>query len=140
MGKEPGRSTYPDAPNLLYRREMTSDQPYIPFSQRMGLAPIPPQLKLGEVSTELRRLLDYYVGLEIDRETRSGYESSYFDDSWQRVAMDLHVVFFEQNASTFKNDPYKLKRELELCFRGEELAQCSISLNSSSVTRSVAMN
>jgi hypothetical protein len=119
---------------------MTSDQPYIPFSQRMGLAPIPPQLKLGEVSTELRRLLDYYVGLEIDRETRSGYESSYFDDSWQRVAMDLHVVFFEQNASTFKNDPYKLKRELELCFRGEELAQCSISLNSSSVTRSVAMN
>lgn len=93
---------------------MTSDQPYIPFSQRTGLEPIPPQLKVGEVSAELRRLLDYYIGLEIDRETRSGYEYSYFDDDWGRVAMDLHVLFLKQDASTYKNSPYELKQMLKV--------------------------
>jgi hypothetical protein len=73
---------------------MASDQTYIPFSQRTGLEVIPPQLKLGEVSAELRRLLDYYVGLEIDRETVSGYEYTYFMDNWARVTKDLHVLFF----------------------------------------------
>ena len=39
-----------------YNRRMASDpKPYVPFSQRTGLEPIPPQLKLGEVSAELRR-------------------------------------------------------------------------------------
>jgi hypothetical protein len=58
---------------------MTSDQPYIPFSQRTGLEPIPPQLTLGEVSAELRRLLDYYISLEIDRSTKLGTTHVYFD-------------------------------------------------------------
>ena len=48
--------------------QVMSSKPYVPFSQRTGLEPIPPQLKLGEVSAELRRLLFYYIGLEIGRE------------------------------------------------------------------------
>jgi hypothetical protein len=93
---------------------MTSDQGYIPFSQRTGLEPIPPQLQLGEVSPELRRLLDYYIGLEIDRESRSGYERSYFPEKWDRVAMDFHVLFLMQDASTYKNSPYDLKELLKV--------------------------
>jgi len=41
---------------------MTTDQERkLPFSQRTGLVAVLPQLELGEVSTELRRLLWYAV-------------------------------------------------------------------------------
>ena len=92
---------------------MVSKGTYIPFSQRTGHAPIPTQLKLGEVSNGLRRLLDYCIDLEIDREKRSGYEGAYFDGRWKRVAQDLHVQFFGASASTYKNCPYELRKHLE---------------------------
>lgn len=76
-------------------------KPYVTFSQRTGLEPIPPQLKLGEVSPELRRLIDYYLGLEISRNSHFGYEGRYFAKGWHRVATDLHVIHFGQPAETF---------------------------------------
>ena len=82
---------------------MASDsKSYMPFSQRAGLKPIPPQLKLGEASPELRRLLYYYIHLEMGRGTAySPYSSAVFNDEWKRVAMDLHVLFFKQPADNF---------------------------------------
>ncbi len=81
---------------------MTSDsKPYVPFAQRAGLEPIPPQLKLGEVSPELRRLLDYYISLEIDRESHVPHRCRVFRDKWRRVAMDMHVLLFKQPVDTF---------------------------------------
>jgi hypothetical protein len=84
--------------------------PYLPFSQRAGLEPIPPQLKLGEVSAELRRLLDYYINLEIDRKIRIGYAA--FGDEWKRVAMDLHVLFFKHAVGTFDPKPCRTREHL----------------------------
>lgn len=95
---------------------MASDESYVPFSQRTGLATPPPQLKLGEVSSELRRLLDYYVGLEIGREERSGYERSYFDTSWDRVAMDFHVLFLGREIDSYTNSPYDFRQNLRVIF------------------------
>jgi hypothetical protein len=89
------------------------EREFLPFSQRMGLAPVPPQLKIGEVSDELRRLLFYRINSEIEREERFSYESFYFRNEWKKVAEDLHVVFFGNRASTFKNDPHSLKKRLE---------------------------
>lgn len=66
-------------------------KPYIPFSQRTRLTPIPPQLKLGEVSDELRRLIEYSIILEITRAVRSGYGSIILRSEWGRVGTDLHV-------------------------------------------------
>jgi hypothetical protein len=88
-------------------------RPYIPFSQRTGLVPIPPQLKLGEVSVELRRLFDYYIGLEVDRVTRQGIASLFFDTSWVRVAQDFHVLLLNQDPDTFRNSPYDFKQMLK---------------------------
>ena len=85
---------------------------YLPFSQRTGLVPIPPQLKLGEVSAELRRLLDYYIGLEIERESRNWYESPTFSETWRRVAMDMHVLLFKEAASTFSPHPHRKRADL----------------------------
>lgn len=91
---------------------MKSEQGYIPFSQRSGLEPTPPQLQLGEVSDDLRRLIHYYLGLEIDRESSSGYDRTYFHGKWDRVATDFHVVFLKQDAESYENSPYDLKKTL----------------------------
>lgn len=85
---------------------------YMPFSQRAGLDPIPPQLKLGEVSAELRRLLHYYISLEIGRESYTSYDYAVFKDGWKRVAMDMHVLFFGLSADSFENGAYRTARRL----------------------------
>ncbi len=93
---------------------MASDSnPYVPFSQRTGLEPIPPQLKLGEVSADLRRWLYYYVSLEIDRESDVPFDHAVFNDEWMRVATDLHVLFFKLSTDTFDYSTYKNKQRLD---------------------------
>lgn len=100
---------------------MSSEDTYIPFSQRTGLAPRPPQLGLGEVSSELRRLLYYYLDLEIEREEYFGVESSYFDGGWLRVAKDFHVLFFRKPSNTFSNSPYEVRQVLDRFIRNAEI-------------------
>jgi hypothetical protein len=93
---------------------MTGDAtPYVPFSQRTGLEPIPPQLKLGEASGELRNLLNYALSLEIDRESYAPYTSAIFKDEWKRVAMDIHVRFFGNTIDTFNHGAYENEKSYE---------------------------
>lgn len=92
---------------------MPIDRPYVPFSQREGLVQLPTQLKLGQVSAELRRLIDYYIGLEIEREESFGVSGGYFDGSWKRLAKDFHVLFLKKNATTYKNSSYDFRRLVE---------------------------
>lgn len=91
--------------------------PYVPFSERTGLEPIPPQLKLGEVSGELRRLLYYYISLEIDRKSYVPYNSAVFKKEWKRVAMDLHVLFFKQPPDKFDYGAYDNQQRLNVCIQ-----------------------
>lgn len=83
------------------------------FSERNGLVDIPPQLKLGEVSSELKRLFDYHIGSEVERVRRYGPGGSYFDRAWRIVAMDLHVRFFKEPRSSFRDDPSALMKKIE---------------------------
>jgi AbiJ N-terminal domain 4 len=105
---------------------MASDsKPYVPFSQRTGLEAIPPQLKLGEVSAELRRLLYYYISLEFDRES---YVPPYadlrvFTDKWRRVAMDLHVLFLSQPIDKFNYRPYENKQHLHVVVQSANIGR-----------------
>jgi hypothetical protein len=103
---------------------MASDsKPYIPFSQRTGLEPIPPQLKLGDVSAELRRLLYYYISLEIDRESYAPYSSAIFREKWRRVAMDLHVLFFKQPPDKFNYGAYENQQSLNVFIQRANIGQ-----------------
>lgn len=95
----------------------TESESYLPFSQRTGLAPVPPQLELGEVSPELRRLLDYFVSLEIRRESVSGWDHRYFQSKWERVAMDFHVRFLGQPVGRFENDATMLGAQIGRAIR-----------------------
>lgn len=90
----------------------SNSKPYVPFSQRTGLAPTPPQLRLGEVSADLRRVIIYLVSREMEHATRHTGYSYVFKPGWDRVATDLHVRFFKRSYEGFKQQPDLLKKEL----------------------------
>ena len=103
---------------------MTSDsKPHVPFSQRTGLEPIPPQLKLGEVSAELRRLLYYYISLEIGRVSYTPFDTAVFEAEWRRVAMDLHVLFFKQSADNFDYSAYRNQQHLNVFIQRAKIGE-----------------
>jgi hypothetical protein len=118
---------------------MTKDRQNLTFSQRNGLEPLPPQLKLGEVSDELRRLLDYYINLESDRHTHHGYEGSYFDPGWERATKDLHVIFLGTIRAATKTDLISGVKLLVTLYDPKILANFSILLNSLLVIQSAAV-
>ncbi len=92
-----------------------NDELYVPFSQRTGLKEIPPQLKIGEVSDDIRRLTNYYINLEIDREEVVGSWEVFFDSNWKRVSQDFHVLFLRQAVSSYENKPHEFRKTLEYC-------------------------
>jgi len=77
------------------------NEPYIPFSQRTGHAAIPPQLKIGEISQELRRFLHYAILKDLEADTRDGYSEPYLDDRWSLIARDMWVRVAKQPADSF---------------------------------------
>lgn len=72
---------------------MNSDKNYAPFSQRFGYAAVPDQLRVGEITNEFRRQVNYYVELEIERNTAATYYDVHFNEGWRRLTKDLHVLF-----------------------------------------------
>lgn len=86
---------------------------YLPFSQRNGLQPIPPQMKVGEASDELRRLIYYYIGFEIQRGSGSGFDGTFFKSDLRRVATDFHVLFDKQSPDTFRHSVSTFQERLQ---------------------------
>ena len=95
----------------------------LPFSQRTGINPVPPQLELGVVSKELRRLIDYYATLEIKRGSHTGYNGSYFEGPWERVARDLHVLFFKKQIGDYSKNAYDFNKLLTKFIATSNLGQ-----------------
>ena len=63
----------------------------------------------------LRRLLYYYISLEIDRESSyAPYSPARFEKEWRRVAMDLHVLFFKKPADKFDDGADENKQRLNV--------------------------
>lgn len=90
---------------------MKSDStPYVPFSQRNGLKPIPPQLKLGEVSDDLRRLIDFHISRELERHSRYVPNAGMFiNDKFRRVGEDLFVRYFGVPYAKFTSKTEEIK-------------------------------
>lgn len=93
---------------------MSDDQkPYLPYTQRTGIEPVPPQLGLSEISKELRRLLDYYMIQEINRNLRSTYAGAWFREEFARLLQDLHVKFFGKPIATYRSEARYASKDLE---------------------------
>lgn len=74
------------------------------FSQRNGLAAVPPQLRLGELSDGLRNRLHYVFDSSFQSSVRYGSMSEYLTAPWDRMLADTHVKFLGKNISQFDND------------------------------------
>jgi len=85
----------------------------VPFSQRVGLTLPPPQLQLGQVSAELRRLLEYALALEMERVTSPGVGHVYFRGQWALVSKELHVRYFQRSIRNYDPEPRATRRALE---------------------------
>lgn len=81
-----------------------TEEPALTFSQRNGLAPVPPQLQLGALSTELRNRLHYAFDTSFNESLGYGTMAAYLTDPWKRILTDTHVKFFHKNVSTYNSD------------------------------------
>lgn len=88
---------------------MDNKSDYIPFSQRNGLSPIPSQLKVGQVSSELRRLFEYSFSKEIDPYEYYHRPVYRLMDPWKHISSDYHVKFLGKSVTTFNNDSHVLR-------------------------------
>lgn len=101
------------------------DDDYVPFSQRNGLAPVPPQLELGEVSDDLRRLLLYALLTEMQHASRVVATNRLqnrriFNAEWARVSADLRVKIFKLDPGHVA--PFEVaKAEIEQVVRSGDL-------------------
>lgn len=82
---------------------MTEDPPRT-FSQRNGLAPVPPQLQLGELSDELRNRLHYVLDTSFNESVGFGSMAAFLDDPWKRILKDTHVKIFRKNITLYAGD------------------------------------
>jgi hypothetical protein len=83
--------------------QVTEDPPRT-FSQRNGLAPVPPQLQLGDLSDELRNRLHYVLDTSFNESTGYGSMSAFLEDPWERILKDTHVKIFRKNISLYASD------------------------------------
>lgn len=95
-----------------------SEDSTLPFSQREGIEPDPPQLTLGEVSKEFRLIVDYAIAKEVDRGKSWGGRGAYFEKDFKSVATDFHVFFLGEPISSFENIPNQFRDIVEMLVNG----------------------
>jgi hypothetical protein len=108
----------------------TGDDPYADrrkttFEQAEGAAPLPSQLKLKEISQELRARLWDVIYTHLDDAT--GYPemggSPYFRPPWEGILRYMHVARDHAMADEFKNDARKLTSKVKEIFeKGDYVA------------------
>lgn len=91
---------------------MSESKRLLSFSQRNGFSSPPPQLVLGEVSEEQRRLLFFALHNDLKRNRNSRLYSS-VNAQWRNMALDIHVRVLGQSPIKFSCDIEDLCREYE---------------------------
>jgi hypothetical protein len=106
-----------------------SDDPYadrkkLPFEQAEGAAPLPSQLKLKEISQELRARLWNVIYTHLDEATeRPSMGRSYLRSPWKGIFEYMHVARDHAMADDFENDARKLTAKVKQIFeRGDYVA------------------
>lgn len=88
---------------------VATDHPYRPFSERAGLTPVPPQLRLGEVSPAMRNYVDYAISEDVRRSTEY-YFGGHLNERWLKIASHAHVLFFNQSHVNFNSEIEIIRR------------------------------
>jgi hypothetical protein len=106
------------------------DDPYaerrkLSFEQAEGAAPLPSQLKLKEISQELRALLWHVIHTHLYKATQypSMGGSSFLRPPWEGIFEYMHVARDHAMADEFENDARKLTAKVKQIFeKGDHVA------------------
>jgi hypothetical protein len=96
----------------------------ISFEQAEGVAPLPAQLQLREVSPQLRAVLWDLIHHHLDGAIkRPDYNSAYVGNPWATILKDEHVYRRHQMADDFVNAPKRITAQTRIIFeKGDYLA------------------
>jgi hypothetical protein len=108
----------------------TGDDPYaerrkITFEQAEGATPLPSQLKLKEISQQLRARLWGVIYTHLTKATQrtEGFGDPYFGSPWDGILRYMHVARDYAMADEFKNDARKLTPKVKEIFeKGDHVA------------------
>ena len=106
----------------------TDDDPYAErrkstFEQAEGAAPLPSQLKLKEISPELRARLWKVIYTHLDAATNYFEGVSHFTSPWKGILEYMHVARDHAMADDFNNDADKLTPKVKQIFeKGDYVA------------------
>jgi len=99
------------------------DNPYterkkLTFEQAEGAAPLPSQLKLKEISQELRAKLWSVIHTHLAKATKHSemFGDPYFGEPWVSILRNMHVARDHAMADEFKNDARKLISKVKQIF------------------------
>lgn len=93
------------------------DRDKLSFEQAEGAEPLPAQLQLREVSSQLRAVLWSFVHDRLkDSSKYNDYGRPYLDDPWSTILRDEHVFRRHQMVDDFVNDPAELISETRAIF------------------------
>jgi len=86
------------------------------FEQREGVAPLPRQLELGEISNELRAIVWHIFDVHIEAKSSSMGGASWIDDPWKSILREKWVFRdhrLEPYSSRYKDRMADLKKVVE---------------------------
>ncbi|MDI3562542.1 AbiJ-NTD4 domain-containing protein [Bradyrhizobium sp. Arg816] len=94
------------------------------FEQAEGVAPLPSQLQLREISAKLRALLWERIHKFLsDVERHNDYASNSFDKPWSTILRDEFVWRQDGMVDDFENDAKKLTKKVRAVFeKGDYIA------------------
>ena len=107
---------------------IVSDDPYaerkkLTFEQAERGEPLPSQLKLKEISQELRARLWNVIYAHLDEDTEHRSDSPYFGSTWEGIFRYMHTYRDHAMADEFKNDAHNLTLKVKQIFeKGDYVA------------------
>jgi hypothetical protein len=99
----------------------TDDDPYavrrkLPFEQAEGAAPLPSQLKLKEISQQLRASLWNVIYTHLTDATSYMGGIAHLRSPWEGIFRYMHVARDHAMADEFENDARKLTAKVKQIF------------------------
>lgn len=83
------------------------------FEQAEGAAPLPQQLKLKELSHGLRASLWHVINQSLEKNRRSGYDSSWVEGRWASILQDMHALRYHLPSDEFDDGFYDHQQDIK---------------------------
>lgn len=80
----------------------------VTFAQAEGAAPLPAQLKVKQISQELRSLLWFVMHAQLEESRYFNQETNRYEVSapWDRILLDTHIFHYHRMVDEFSDEYY----------------------------------